>query len=144
MLLFLTYFCDITGHEFAKSRANRVYVSTCLPATMVSGLTCLHASAVYAPTCQKLANFSFLCANVPINVPRAKRRAIVLIWYANVPNGVPIFQLVVATCKKTCQFFKHSSYEMLSEISILYYHKIILHYTWCYSYTYHMYMVYST
>ena len=36
--------------EFVKSRAMR-------------------ASVVYVPTCQKRANFSFLRANVPINVP---------------------------------------------------------------------------
>ena len=31
------------------------------------------------------------------------------------------FQLGVKTCQKACQFFKHS-YEMLKEISILYYY----------------------
>ena len=32
------------------------------------------------------------------------------------------FQLGVPTCQKACQFFKHSSYEMLKELSILYYY----------------------
>ena len=31
--------------------------------------TCLRASVVYVPTCQKRANFSFLRVNVPINLP---------------------------------------------------------------------------
>ena len=39
----------------------------------------------------------------------------------NMPNGMPIFQLGMPTCQKMCLFFKHSSYEMLKEISILYY-----------------------
>ena len=39
----------------------------------------------------------------------------------NMPNGMPIFQLGLPTCQKMCLFFKHSSYEMLKEISILYY-----------------------
>ena len=70
--------------EFAKSRAKRAYVPTCL-----------RASVVYVPTCQKRANFSFLRANVPINVPtchtacqcfklacqRVKRRA----KFSNIP-----------------------------------------------------------
>ena len=34
---------------------------------------------------------------------------------------VPTGQLGVKTCQKACQFFKHS-YEMLKEISILYYY----------------------
>ena len=53
----------------------------------------LHAKV---PACQR-ANFSFLRANVPMNVP----------------YGEPIFQLGVPTCQKVCQFFKHSSNEML-------------------------------
>ena len=40
---------------------------------------------------------------------------------ANVPNGVPTFQIGVSTCQRTCQFFKHLSYEMLGEISILHF-----------------------
>ena len=46
----------------------------------------------------------------------------------NIRNGMPIFQLDMQifqlgmpTCQKMCLFFKHSSYEMLKEISILYY-----------------------
>ena len=41
-------------------------------------------------------------------------------WRANVPNGVPIFQLGLPNWQKVCQFFEHSCYKMLSEISILY------------------------
>ena len=59
----------------------------------------MRASITYVPTWQKRANFSFLCANVPINVPlfqlgvpRIKRRANFSIWRASLPKGVPIFQ----------------------------------------------------
>ena len=45
-----------------------------------------------------------------------------------------VFQLSVSTCQKACQFFKYSPYEMLSEISILYYY--IKNYTWYHSYAY--------
>ena len=47
-----------------------------------------------------------------------------------------VFQHSLSTCQKVCQFFKYSPFEMLSEISILYY---IKNYTWYHSYTY-MYM----
>ena len=47
-----------------------------------------------------------------------------------------VFQHSLSTCQKACQFFKYSPFEMLSEISILYY---IKNYTWYHSYTY-MYM----
>ena len=40
---------------------------------------------------------------------------------ASVPNGVPTFQISASICQRTCQFFKHFSYEMLREISILYF-----------------------
>ena len=40
---------------------------------------------------------------------------------ASVPNGVPTFQIGVSICQRTCQFFKHFSFEMLREISILYF-----------------------
>ena len=48
------------------------------------------------------------CANVPIAYQCFIRRA-------NVSNGVP-------TCQNACQLSKHSSYEMLREISPLYYY----------------------
>ena len=52
-----------------------------------------------------------------------------------------MFQLGVPMCQMTCRFFKHSSYEMLREISILYHYKNILHYTWHYSYTLSMWCI---
>ena len=64
--------------------------------------TCQRASVVYVPMCQKRARFSILRANVP--------------------QGVPMFQRGMPMCQRACQFFKHSSYEMLREISILYYY----------------------
>ena len=39
---------------------------------------------------------------------------------ASVLSGLSIFQIGVPTCLRACQFFKHSSYEMIREISILY------------------------
>ena len=75
---------------FAKSRAMRA----------------IGAGVVYLLTCQKRANFSFLCANVSINVPtwqrcvsfstwcaKVPRRANFSIWHANMPKSVPFFQL---------------------------------------------------
>ena len=50
----------------------------CVPVVCVP--TCLHASVFYVPTCQR-ASFSFLRANVPINVPMHQ-----------CAKGVPIFQ----------------------------------------------------
>ena len=89
--------------ESRAMRANKVYVPTCL-----------RASVVYVPTCQKRANFFFTCQ-------RANNRA-------NVPNGMPIFQLGVPTCQKACQFFKHSSYETRrgNFYTLLFYEKIYI------------------
>ena len=71
--------------------------------------TCQRACVPAWITCQR-ANFSFLRANVPY--------------------GVPMFHIGVATCQKACHVFKHSSREMLREVSIFYYlKKKILHYT---------------
>ena len=88
---------------------------TCQRACVPAWFTCQLA---YVSTCQKCAKFSILRANVPNNV-----------------QGVAMFQLGMPTCQtacrffnlacqsaKECQFFKHSSYEMLREISILYYY----------------------
>ena len=66
------------------------------------------------------------------------------------PNEVPIFQLGVPNVQKDVPIFRHSSYESLSEISMLYYYiknstfyYILLHSTnstFYRSYTYHVYM----
>ena len=127
-----------------------VYVPACLRARVVYVPTCLHASMVYMSTCQKRASFSFLRANVAINVPTYYTACQCFNLACQRANDVPIFQLGVPTCQKACQFYRHSSYEMLSEISILYYYiknytfyHILLHSTYptfCHSYTYHMYM----
>ena len=95
----------------------------------------MHASMVHVPTCQKHANFSFLKAKVPVNeatcqrcanysicVPTCQRLAKFSTWHANVANEVPIFHFGMPTCQKACQIFKHFSYKMLREISILYYY----------------------
>ena len=110
----------VRNFGFAKSRAKHDYVSTCLRAS--TWFTCQHACMLVrfmcqrgcVPTCQKCANFSFL--------------------HFNVLCCVPVFQLSVPTCKTACQVFKHSSYESLREISILYYHKECIRLHFCTSF----------
>ena len=91
--------------------------------------TLLRARAAYVPTCLH-ANLSEACQVLIFTCQRTNKRA-------NVPYGVPafelgvsmsqlglsVFQLVGPACQKACQCFKHSFFEMLLEISILYYHK---------------------
>ena len=87
--------------------------------------TCERACVVYVPTClraKSVPSFHFYMPTWQITCQRAIRCANVSTCHANVPNGVPIFQLGMPTCQRVCQFFKHSSYEMLREISILYYY----------------------
>ena len=100
------------------SLLNRIpIVATCQSGTRATVLACQHglrtivpaASAIYVPTC--------LCANVPFGVPMLQLGT----WRANVQNDVPIFQLGKPTCQKAYQFFKHSFYEMLRKISVIYY-----------------------
>ena len=103
--------------EFDKSRAMRACVptwSTCQRACVPAWFTCQRAKSVpsshfYVPKCQKTCQ-------------RAIRSANVSTWHVNMPNGVAVFQIGVPTCRRARQFFKHSSYEMLREISILYYY----------------------
>ena len=106
----------------------------------------LRASVVYVPTCLRTSAVpTCLCANVPkacqllmCTCQRAIRganvstwRANFSTWLANEPKGVPNFQACLLT---KCQI----------EISILYYYKKILQYTWYYRYTYHMYIMYRS
>ena len=93
--------------EFSKSHAMR---ASCQRGPRANVLACLRANV---PKSSQL--LIYICQ-------RVKQRAIVLTWRPNVPNGVPIFQLGVPMCQKACQFFKHFSYQMLWEISILYYY----------------------
>ena len=74
--------------------------SSAMRACLTTWFTCQRACVLMF---HKRANFSFLRVNVPI-------------------NGTT-FELGVSTCQKACQFFKHSSYEILREISI----KILLY-----------------
>ena len=101
----VTFTLSQSAYEFAKLRAIRV----------------MRASVAYVLTYQTRANFSFLCANVPVNVSTCQSCANFSTWHAKVANDMPIFYFCVPTCQKVCQFFKHSSYEMLREISLLYY-----------------------
>ena len=103
-------------HKFAKLRAILTCVpmwSTCQSACVPAWFTCQRACL---STCQKRANFSFLRVNVPTNVPTSH---VTCHLHANVPNGVPIFRFGVPTCQKACQFFRHSFYEILREVSTL-------------------------
>ena len=84
--------------EFANSRAMRACVSTCLRASTVYVPTCLCARVVYANV-PKRANFSFLRANVPMNVPTYYKACQFftlscqfLTWRTNMPKTVPTFQ----------------------------------------------------
>ena len=83
-------------------------------------------------------NYNFaICANLSNKrCQRALEGASVSTWHVNVPNDVPMFHVRVQMCQKACQFFKHSSHEMLREISRFYYITnstlyLISHYTYC-------------
>ena len=109
-------------HEFAESRAMHACVITCLRATRFAcQRACVPAwficQCACVPICRKRANFLFYML---INVPNAIWHANVLTWRANVPNGVVSFELEVPTYQKAYQVSKHSSHEVLKEISVLY------------------------
>ena len=115
---------------------------TCQQSCVLAWFTCQRATSVpsshfYMPTCQKACQ-------------RAIRHANISTWHANVLNGMPIFQLAMSTCQRAFQFFKHSSYEMLREISIFnYYLKnptlyLISHTYTYYGYMHHIYDLYYT
>ena len=118
--------------EFAKSRVIRAYVltwSTCQHGLRANVLAWQRGLCANVPACQRAKSVPvshFYVSRCQWMCQRAIRRANVLAWRANVPNGVPIFQLGLPTCQKACQFFRHSSYEMLSEIQILHF-IIVIH-----------------
>ena len=93
----------LRANMFACQRGLRANMPACQHAKSVP------SSRFYVPTYQKACQ-------------RNKRRVNVSTWHANVPNGMRIFQLAVPTCQRACQFFKHSFYEMLREISKLYHY----------------------
>ena len=84
------------------SKACQLLIFTCQPAKKLANVLRANLSKAY-----QLLIFTCQLANKP----------------ANVPYGVPMFQLGVQTCQNACQFFKHSFYKMLLEISILFYYK---------------------
>ena len=86
-----------------------------LCANMVYIPKCLHVTVIYMSICQKHAYFSFLWANLPCGLPMSQ---LPLPTYQTLCQ---FFSLMMSMCQKAYQFFKHS-YEMLREISILYYH----------------------
>ena len=103
--------------QFITSRTSLLNRVSCLPvcqrglrATM---LACQHGLRANLPKAYQLLIFT---------CQRTIRHAIVSSWRAKVPNGVPIFQLGLPNWQKVCQFFDHSSYKMLRQISILYHY----------------------
>ena len=112
-----------------KSLLNRVSCvptwSTCQRACMPPCFTCQRACVPAWFTCQRaksVPSSHFYVPKCQKTCQRAIRSANVSTWHVNVPNGVAVFQLGVPTCRRARQFFKHSSYEMLKEISIIYYY----------------------
>ena len=82
------------------SLLNRVpCVPACQRGLLAEVVSCQTGLRACVSTCQKRANFSFLRANMAINLPtfhtacyRAKRRANFSTCCVNVPKGVSIFQ----------------------------------------------------
>ena len=81
--------------EFAKSRAIRVK----------------RVTMVYVPIWQTHANFSFLRANVPINVPTYQGCDNYSTWNTNVPKGCQFFSFAY---QKVYQFLKNFSKEFFN------------------------------
>ena len=92
----------------------------CVPAWFTSQRACVPVwftcQRVCVPTYQKRANFSFLPAIVPKNVRTCNKACQCFNLAYQSANSAP-------TCQRACQVFKHSSYERLREISMLYYYK---------------------
>ena len=84
-ILFISGICCIVCR--ACLRANMVYVGKCLHANV---LLCQCANVL---TYQKHANFLFLHASVPINVPTSRKVKV-----------CPMFQLGMPICQTACQF----------------------------------------
>ena len=108
---------------FGESLVNRVPCEpACQRGLRANVLACQRRLYGNVPkACQLLI---FTCQRVKKTSQCAKRRASISTWRTNMLNGVPIFQFGVPTRQRACQFLKHSSYEMLREISILnYYNK---------------------
>ena len=92
-----------------------------LRANVLAGQRGLRANV---PGCQRVksAKFSFLRANVPKNVPACHKACQCFNLACQRAKQRANFHLGVPTCQRACQLFKHSSYEVLREISILYYY----------------------
>ena len=55
--------------------------------------------------CQKSANISFLCDNVPINVPTCQRRTSFSIWRANVSETFQFLKLACQCAVRRANYF---------------------------------------
>ena len=64
----------------------------------------MRASVVYVPTCQTRAHFSFLHANMPINVSTRQRCANYSTWRANMPKVSQFFNLTCQRPKRHANF----------------------------------------
>ena len=93
--------------------------------------TCLRASVVYVPTCQRVKSVPSSHFYVPtchkarqcfnLACQRAKRRATFSIWHVNVPNGVPLFQtFLLRNAKKISILYYYMKNSTLYLISYLY------------------------
>ena len=117
--------------EFAKSRAMRACVPTCLPASVVYVPTCLRANVpkacqVLIFTCKRAKNVSTChkaCQCFNLACQHDKRRANFSTWHANVPKSVPIFQTFLSRNAKgnfyTLLLYKNF-YNILDIISCVY------------------------
>ena len=92
--------CGLRAKVLACQRGLRANVPACQHAKNVP------TSHFYVSMCQQTSQRPMWLANFST-------------WHANVPNGVPIFRFGVPTCQKACQFFRHSFYEILREVSTL-------------------------
>ena len=63
---------------------------------------CQRGLRAHVPKCQTCASFSFLRANVPINMLTCHRCANCSAWCANMPKANQLFNF---TCQKAYQFF---------------------------------------
>ena len=114
----LKNFSKFTGKpqdiKYLSCRTSLLNCVPCVPAHQ-SGLRAnvLASQRDLRPDVPKRANFLFLLVDMPYNVPT---------FQLGVPNGVPTFQIGVPACQNVRQVFKHSSYVMIRQISLLYFY----------------------
>ena len=119
----------LVGHVSGKtSLLNQVpYMPTCQRGRRANVLPCQHGLCVNVPACQlaksvptshfyvPTCHTACQCFNLDLKCQCAK-------WHANFSTWMPTYQ-------NACQFFKHSSYEMLSDYLYFIIIQKILHFT---------------